>query len=30
MINGDGTWSGSGYNTGAATNLTAYGYCLKL
>lgn len=30
MINADWTWSGSGYNTGAATNLTAYGYCLKL
>jgi hypothetical protein len=30
MINADGTWSASGYNTGAATNLTAYGYCLRL
>jgi hypothetical protein len=30
MINADGTWSASGYGTGAATSFTAHGYCLNL
>jgi hypothetical protein len=30
MINPDGTWSASGYGTGAATTFTAHGYCLRL
>jgi hypothetical protein len=30
MVNPDGTWSASGYGTGAATSFTAHGYCLRL
>jgi hypothetical protein len=30
MVNPDGTWSASGYGTGASTSFTAHGYCLKL
>jgi hypothetical protein len=29
MLNGDGTWSASGYNWGSGASLTAYGYCLR-
>jgi hypothetical protein len=29
MLNGDGTWSASGYNWGSGAALTAYGYCLR-
>ena len=28
-INRDGSWSASAFNTGSASSLTAYGYCLK-
>jgi hypothetical protein len=29
VINGDGTWSASGFNWGSGAALTAYGYCLR-
>jgi hypothetical protein len=29
IINGDGTWSASGYNWGSGATLTGYGYCLR-
>jgi hypothetical protein len=29
MLNGDGTWSASGFNWGSGATLTAYGYCLR-
>jgi hypothetical protein len=29
IINGDGTWSASGYNFGSGATLSAYGYCLR-
>jgi hypothetical protein len=29
MINGDGTWSASGYNWGSGASLTAIGYCMR-
>jgi hypothetical protein len=28
-FNPDGTWSATGFNAGAATTLTAYGYCVR-
>ena len=29
-FNSNGTWSASGFNGGAPTGFTAYGYCLKV
>ncbi|HEY7267944.1 MAG TPA: hypothetical protein VH501_09630 [Solirubrobacterales bacterium] len=29
IINGNGTWSASGYNWGSGATLSAYGYCLR-
>ena len=29
MLNGDGSWSASGYNWGSGASLSAYGYCLR-
>jgi hypothetical protein len=29
MINGDGTWSASGFHWGSGATLTAYGYCMR-